>query len=632
MCGIFTVFDPKGVSQNLSYHLVGVRALAHRGPDDEGTYLDDSVFVGHRRLSILDLSPAGHQPMLGADGQVVLAFNGQIYNHPELRDELTAKGYQFRSNCDTETLLNMYLEYGLDAFARMRGMWAVTIWDRRDGTLIASRDRMGVKPLYLYEAGSELVLASEIKAVLASRPEAGKIDDLSLRRYITRGWLDHDARTMFSRIRQLPPASVTVWRGQGRVEQRIFWRPPVPHARRHDPADIRDGFIDTVERHLQSDAPVATTLSGGLDSSSITCGLARALGRADRVHAFSIRPPDTPDESPWIDDTVAWTGIDHDYLDPEDIDIVDALDDLIERMDEPVFNSAYVYQALLRKFVSRRGYKVLLVGDGGDEVFGGYAKMLPMFQTALLRDGKRHAARRAIRGGQSLSGRTPAEQIARLKLYRDHGIGARTCQEFRRGYDLFSDDVELDDEELFPAFDHPQLEDEIEGCAFFRELLDRIRLDIPHHLRNEDRNSMAYGLEARPAFVDHELIELAWEFPYELFMENGINKRLMRRAMEGTVTPSVLSLEKKFVRPGNNTVLAYDQLAEPLQDMLHGGGGLTDGLWRDDLYKVYAQDRKDCNVDNAYPWFRFYMTQRWMKLKASAQPQPAAVSPVRMVQ
>ena len=186
----------------------------------------------------------------------------------------------------------------------------------------------------------------------------------------------------------------------------------------------------------------------------------------------------------------------------------------------------------------------------------------------------------------------------------------------------------LDDEELFPAFDHPQLEDEIEGGAFFRELLDRIRLDIPHHLRNEDRNSMAYGLEARPAFVDHELIELAWEFPYELFMENGINKRLMRRAMEGTVTPSVLSLEKKFVRPGNNTVLAYDQLAEPLQDMLHGG----DGLWRDDLYEVYAQDRKDRNVDNAYPWFRFYMTQRWMKLKASAQPQPAAASPVRMVQ
>ena len=152
---------------------------------------------------------------------------------------------------------------------------------------------------------------------------------------------------------------------------------------------------------------------------------------------FSIRPPDTPDESLWIDETVASLQIEHKYLDPDNVDVIQALDELLDHMDEPVFNSAYVYQSILRRHIGALGYKVLLIGDGGDEVFGGYAKLLPMFVTALLQDGKQLAARRAIQGGVSLTGRRPSEQVARLRLYRDGCIGARTCQEFRRGYDLF---------------------------------------------------------------------------------------------------------------------------------------------------------------------------------------------------
>ena len=631
MCGIFTVYNPAGVDPDNRRYLVGVRALAHRGPDDEGTFLDSKIFVGHRRLSILDLSLAGHQPMLGADGQVVLAFNGQIYNHTELRAELEAEGYRFRSNCDTETLLNMYLEYGLGAFERMRGMWAVAIWDRRDGSLIASRDRMGIKPLYIYEANGEIVLASEIKAILATCPEAARMDHLSMRRFVTRGWLDHDERTMFADIGQLPPASITVWREGHLVERKTYWRLPRPVQTRADPTELRETFFDVVERHLQSDAPVATTLSGGLDSSSITCALARGLGMADRVHAFSIRPPDTPDESLWIDETVESLQIEHEYLDPDNVDVIQALDELLDHMDEPVFNSAYVYQSILRRHIGALGYKVLLIGDGGDEVFGGYAKLLPMFVTALLQDGKQLAARRAIQGGVSLTGRRPSEQVTRLRSYRDGCIGARTCQEFRRGYDLFSDNVLLDEEELFPEANYPQLEGLSAGAPFFRELLDRMRLDIPHHLRNEDRNSIACGVEARPAFVDHELIELAWSYPYELFMEDGINKRLMRRAMEGTVTPSVLRLRKKMVRPGNNTVLAYDQLAEPMREILQASDVTAGGMWRNDLYRLYELDRAARDPDNAYPWFRFYMTQRWFALKLAPQSQRLFAPPQGMV-
>ena len=632
MCGIFTVYNPAGVERDANRYLMGVRALAHRGPDDEGTFLDDKIFVGHRRLSILDLSSAGHQPMLSADGQVVLAFNGQIYNHLELRAELQPKGYRFQSSCDTETVLNMYLEYGLDAFERMRGMWAVTIWDRRDGSLIASRDRMGIKPLYLYEANSEIILTSEIKAILATCPEAARIDHLSMRRYVTRGWLDHDDHTMFANISQFPPAGITVWRDGRVVARKTYWRLPRPVPTHHDLMELRETFFDVVERHLQSDARVATTLSGGLDSSSITCALARELDMAERVDAFSIQPPDTPDESPWINETVALTHINHDYVDTGDVDVIHALDELLLIMDEPVFNSSYVYQALLRRHVGAHGYKVLLIGDGGDEVFGGYAKVFPMFVTALLQEGKQLAARRAVQGGVSLTGRNPSEQVARLRLYRDSCIGARTCQEFRRGYEMFSDDISLDDEELFPETNYPQLEGLPAGAPFFRELLDRMRLDIPHHLRNEDRNSMAWGVEARPPFVDHELIEKAWSYSYEFFMEGGVNKRLMRRAMEGTVTPSVLRLEKKFVRPGNNTVLVYDQLAEPMREMLQSSDVTADGMWHNDLYQLYELDLAARNSDNAYPWFRFYMTQRWLALRVAPRPQWNTAASQRTVQ
>lgn len=616
MCGIFAVYNATGIEGDETRNLMGVRALSHRGPDDEGIFLDDKIFIGHRRLSILDLSSAGHQPMLGADGQVVLAFNGQIYNHPELRAELKAKGYCFHSNCDTETLLNMYLEYGLDAFERMRGMWAIIIWDRRKDILIASRDRMGVKPLYIYEANGEIIFASEIKAILAARPaDIAQIDNVSMCRYVTRGWLDHDERTMFNGVFQLPPAVYTVWHAGKILERKTYWTLPSPASKRHDPVELRAMFFDAVERHLQSDVPVATTLSGGLDSSSITCTLAHGLNMADRVNAFSIRLPDTPDESRWIDKTVLETKISHNYLDTDNFSIIDALDDLIESMDEPVFNSAYVHQALLRRHISESGYKVLLTGDGGDEVFGGYAKILPMFVTSLLQDGKNLAARRAIRGGIALTGLQPSEQVARLRLYRDSCIGSRTFQEFCRGYDFFSKSYLLDDEELFPEVEYPQLRGVSSGVPLFRELLDRMRLDIPHHLRNEDRNSMAWGVEARPVFVDHELIELAWSYSYELFMEDGINKRLMRRAMEGIVTPSVLRLKRKFARPGNNTILVYDRLVEPIHEILRNSDVTSDGMWQDNLYQLYEEDRVTRDPDNAYPWFRFYMTQRWLSLK-----------------
>jgi len=299
------------------------------------------------------------------------------------------------------------------------------------------------------------------------------------------------------------------------------------------------------------------------------------------------------------------------------VDVPAAMDRMIDQMDEPVFNTAYLYQNVLREMVRAEGYKVLLVGDGGDEVFGGYAKILPMFVESLLADGACRDARTALRGGSDLTGSALDRLVMRQRLLHRAGTGRRQIQEFRRGYDIFGEDGPDIDATLFPDRPHPQLDPSIPGRAFFQELFDRFTIDIPHHLRNEDRNAMAYGLESRPVFLDHRLIELAWTYPYRLFMEGGLNKALFRRAMNGLVTPSVLELRKKFVRPGNNTVTIYDQLGDRFTEMLSGARNGLDGLLRPGLASVFEADREARDMNHAYPWFRLYCLMRWADLKLS---------------
>jgi asparagine synthase (glutamine-hydrolysing) len=588
--------------------LEALRTMAHRGPDDEGLFAEGGIFLGHRRLSILDLSPAGHQPMLSRDKRVALVFNGQIYNYRELRQELQGQGHEFSSTSDTEVLLASYLVWGEDCFERLRGMWAVIIWDARTQSLLFSRDRIGLKPLYCYEDGSRLILSSEIKAILALDRTAAKLDRLTATRYLSRGWLDFTDRTFFESIRAVPPGTVHVV-SNGHVRSRRFWSLQVHVDEKRTPEELAEVFGDTMRRHLQSDVPIAIALSGGVDSSSMACLTAREAGMRDKVHGFSICPPDTPDESFWIDATVRHAGIGHTYVDPGSIDYESVLDEMIGFHDEPPPKVNHVYQYLLRKAAGKAGYKVLLSGEGGDEILGGYARYAPMYLASMLELGRLDAVAAFLEGAGELTGQTPPQMLAAAAAFLRTRLGARTMQEHRFGYDLVRDPV--DDAVAFPLFDHPEVVGE-KGMDLMREMLDRFRLDMPHVLKIEDRNGMAHGVEVRVPFLDHVMVEFCYGFPGDMYMRGGVNKYPLRAAMAGVLPPEINECRVKMRRPGSDAYVVYDKLAPVLRDMLRDPSLRSVGLWVDDLADRFDADCAARAPHQAFVWFRTHAFLRWM--------------------
>lgn len=616
MCGIFAVYSKAGHlrSDDLEKSRRALENQIHRGPDDSGEFVNDRIFLGHRRLSIMDLSSAGHQPMSSEDGQVQLVFNGQIYNWRELREELAGKGYSFSSHCDTECILYAYLEWGEEFCQHLIGMWAVVIWDGRSQKLLVSRDRLGIKPLYMYEDGETLIFSSEIKSILTFLPQRPALNEYVLKRYMTRGWLDDIEETFYQNIFNFPSRSLSVWTGSVRY-QRDFWHLPIPHRTCSDVGQWKDLFTKIVDDHIQSDANLATTLSGGLDSTAINSVIARELGKAHEINAFSVLAADIPDESPLIDHTVKELGIKHQYIDIGEINYVEEIDELLQFHDEPTYSAGQVNQFVFRKKIKELGYKVLLVGDGADEILAGYAKIVPMYIASLLRDGKTELAHQALEGSSVLSGRTPEDQLKRIQLLEKNGIGGRTVQEFRFAYQLFNEDHVPDDHVMSFLKVHPNIRSISSGRLLYQELMDRMTIDIPQVFRNEDRNGMASSLEVRPIFMDHRLLEKTWTYPYEMMMQEGRNKDIMRSALKGIMPKAILDNLKKFVRPGSVNHLVYHCLDKPLEEILQSPSVKESDLWQSDLLQRYRQSKLNNDGNHALVWMRFYMLQRLIEMR-----------------
>ncbi|HYO79191.1 MAG TPA: asparagine synthase (glutamine-hydrolyzing), partial [Thermoanaerobaculia bacterium] len=360
---------------------------AHRGPDDSGTwsttFSGGRVGLGSRRLAILDLSPAGHMPMATPDGNVVVAYNGEVFNYPQLRRELEAEGVVFRSNSDTEAILYLYERYGTDCFRRLNGMFALAIWDKRNERLVLARDHFGIKPLYYVQGPNRLAFASEIKAILELPDVPREVDPYALKQYLTFLWVP-DPLTMFRGIAKLPAGHFAVFeRGELRIEQ--YWDlhyPSAGHAYpQRDPRElaeeVRSRFFDVVRSQMLSDVPVGAFLSAGLDSSSIVAAMAEASSHPVRTFTIGF-PPHTTKGEVHLDDTdvAARTakhfGCQHTHIMVEP-QVVDLLPKLVWHMDEPTADPAIVMAYLVNR-EARRDVTVLLSGIGGDELFAGYRK------------------------------------------------------------------------------------------------------------------------------------------------------------------------------------------------------------------------------------------------------------------
>ncbi len=553
MCGLAGIAyrDAQQVPDVARLRAMGA-ALVHRGPDDAGEHAAPGIGLVSRRLAILDLSPLGHMPMSSDDGQIVLVFNGEIYNYIELREEMKRKGIRFRSGGDTEVLLRIYEQEGVEGLHRLIGMFAFAIWDARRRALVLVRDRMGVKPLRYRLAPDGLHFASEVRGLLAEPGFSPEPDPEAIHHLIALRYWPHP-RTPYASILQLPPAHVLIYQnGQARLQR--YWSVPAPRRDRSVDARLleeryRTLMDDAVRIRLRSDVPIALLLSGGIDSAAVAYHTRRNLTRPFRAFTVGFSESDY-DERPLAGQVAQRFGIEHDTIELPRL-AIDDLTTIIRHMQAPFADPSVVPAWLLAREVSRH-VKVALVGDGGDELFAGYDRYrahlladrfgwLPGLMTrtpiaALLEALSTERSRRNLPGrlhrlleGWELPTRERnalwmanpgARRIARL--YRPEFAARVAGIDPTRGLGAIPNDWGSPDliGTLLQADQEWYLPDDL--------------------LMKADLTSMAFGLELRSPFLDHRMVEFAATVPSGLKVKGRTGKWFLRRAYRGRLPDPVL--------------------------------------------------------------------------------------------
>jgi len=536
--------------------------LEHRGPDDSG-WLSWSpgelaqdpqavprlarVTLAHRRLSILDLSPRGHQPMSSADGRYHLVFNGEVYSYRELRPELEALGHTFTGESDTEVVLAAWAAWGPAALSRFVGMYAFAVLDTERHTLTLARDPFGIKPLYYCRRGREWAFASEIPALLELSDLPRRADPQAALDFLRLGLTDHGERTCFAGVSQVPPASwIEVDLRDGSTRRGVSWTPPLEE-RRLDYADavqrVRDAFLRSVELHLRSDVRVGAALSGGIDSSAIVCAI-REVQPETELHTFSYVPAPSsgaPSEERWAQSVAEHTGATRHVVSPTAAELAADLDDLIRSQAEPFQTLSLYAQARVFRLARAAGVTVLLDGQGADELLGGYAHYQSARLASLLAQGKLRRAARFARASSRAWGHGPPELLrgarrlllpeALLRRGRGRGPAWLAGGWFRA-------------QGLTPQPSRPA----VQGRRYLQATLrGAVREEsLPRLLRFEDRNSMACSLESRVPFLTVELAELCLSLPEDYVIDSDArSKAVFRDAMRGLVPQPILERRDK---------------------------------------------------------------------------------------
>ncbi len=560
MCGIAGIVNWIGDAVEASHLHRMLDVMSYRGPDDSGVYLDKNVGLGHRRLSIIDLTPAGHQPMSNEDGTLWLVFNGEIYNYLELMPVLQKRGHRFRSLSDSEVILHSYEEWGEECVTRFNGMWAFAIWDERRSRLFLSRDRFGVKPLYYYASSGGFHFASEIKAILTVAPEARQPNYPYLYHFLPSGALDDGAETCFVGVKQLLAAHSLVLEGRN-LSLINYWGYDKDAARRtydySHPEETLHGLLeDAVKLRLRSDVPIGTCLSGGLDSSSIVALASQMISHPVKTFSCLYDDPDC-NERHYVDLMNAHAGTDAYPVSPSGQDLFDVLPKLVWHQDEPTAGPG-LYSQWHVMSVAQGKVKVLLDGQGGDELLAGYFTYFDAYLSSLLKDfaeSKRpvylSSFLRSIREIRRLTG-----QPYLWKHLRHHLPGPAKSFLWRIQQVVQRFDARR--LEVAPSVLHPDFVGQVKDREIRREqpvIFDNelnnilywhlVRQSIPALLHYEDRNSMAFSMEARTPFLDYRLVEFCLGLSYDLKMRDGTTKYLLRRALRKDLPLAVVDRKDK---------------------------------------------------------------------------------------
>ena len=611
-------------------------ALRHRGPDDEGYALlqNDSVMkhfcgpetmlplknsypplygsstqsvlgFGFRRLSIIDLSAAAHQPMTDRESGNTIVFNGEIYNYLELRNELKDAGCSFITNSDTEVILKAYDRWGIDCLQKFNGMWAFALYDAKKKEVFCSRDRFGVKPFYYSLYKGKFYFASELKSVLKAIPAVP--DEASIANYFIGGVSDHTERTYFKSISQLRGSHYLIIRN-GEIRVTRYYSLPVSTSLYHEGdalEQFRTVFMDSVKVRQRSDVPFGYALSGGLDSSAIVCA-AREVNAAGSNITFSmVHPGSNVDESSYVNAVVKKTGFECRVTTPAADHFVNDLNQFVYCQEEPFGGISYYGEYKLRELIRKSGVTVSLEGQGADEIITGYNTLLPYYYFDLINDKRFLKLGKDIKTFKNLM---PASIFSVFKLYlsqRSNSNSKTDSKNFQAKYPW------IDSEFLFRQYHDSTLQIPMSG-SYLNDRLQQIFLyeSLPEQLVRADKNAMAFSVECRFPFLDYRLVELAYSMKYDLKIRNGRTKYILRESMKPFLPQEVYNRSDKigFAVPYNNwinknlsdTVLQIIKSSN-VPDYINTGKFLSD--YFDDRGNLIQPDWKFWKIFSLIHWY-----------------------------
>jgi asparagine synthase (glutamine-hydrolysing) len=641
MCGI------AGYSGDFSPAAIGLanRSQTHRGPDGRGEFVDlgARVALGHVRLSILDLSAAGDQPMYSDDGNVVLVFNGEIYNYRELRRELAGAGHQFRGSSDTEVLLHLYLARGERMLPQLNGIFAFALWDRRKGVLFVARDGFGIKPLYFTQDADGFAFASEIKALLELAPRARELDAAALHRYLTFLWCPGEG-TPLRAVRKLAPGEAILVR-DGRIARRWTWYElPVFRGAQGDLGveesvrGVDENLRRAVQRQLVADVPVGAFLSGGLDSSAV---VAYAREQAPEIRCFTIESAGgaesgTSDDLPYAKRAAAHLKVPLDVVQVDAGRMADDLAHMVAHLDEPLADPSPLNVLYISRLARDNGIKVLLSGAGGDDLFTGYRRHAALYYEPLWRWLPQSVRAALERGGSSLDQRKPLQRrLAKL-------VSGAAAEGNERLVAYFAWRREA---ELLPLYS-PAFRQSLGGAvaaAPMLSFLEPLGPTVPplekmlaleqrffladHNLLYTDKMSMAAGVEVRVPFLDADLVEHAARIPMKLKQRGRVGKWVLKKAMEPYLPHDIIYRPKTGFGAPVRRWLKHE-LRDFVDDTLSREALNRRGLFDPAAVRRLVELDRQGQIDGAYTVFSLVCIELWCRRFLDAHP---CAGPARIV-
>lgn len=551
MCGIGGIVSINGKPVNRERLKAMTDVISHRGPDDQGHWYSasQSVGFGHRRLSIIDLSPLGHQPMEYSNGRFVITFNGEIYNYIELRNELIKSGYKFYSDSDTEVLLALFEQKGSDCLNDLDGMFSFAIWDNEKKELFAARDFFGEKPFHYYFDGDEFIFGSEIKQFWKAGVER-KISKLRLMMYMGAAWPEDPydkSTTFFDNIKQLPPGHKLLLKQNGKLSVEQYYKvKPQSRIQGISEAEAKDAFRDillgSIERRLRADVPVGSSLSGGLDSSCLVHFINEMYQGKREQHTFTARFKDPElDEWKYVETLTKVLNVHKHSIFVEEGQFLSEIDKVFYHQDEPFGGASMVAQWEVMKLAKQNNITVLIDGQGSDEMLGGYRSAYVSYLSSLEVKKSKSFEAEVKAYNEFIEGRDPyvslQNRTAPVSIKSKIGVllGRKIVPYYFYGFN----------DSYIKNVDYTPYKKNV-NADLSQTLLDEIyRMGLGQILRSADRNSMAHSREVRLPFLNKELIEFAFTLPESLLLNKGWTKYILRQVMNDAKITEEITWKKK---------------------------------------------------------------------------------------